>query len=1250
MPASTAGPNPLAGGGEMGELMRSIDWSKTPVGAVERWPQSLRTALSILLESGFPMYIAWGKEFTQFYNDAYRPILGSTKHPTAMGIGTRETFAEIWDIIGPMFEGVMQGKSVSVTDFLLPLDRHGFAEECYFIFSYSPIREETGDVGGVLVTVTETTERVLGARRMETLHRLAGETMTSASSRAACAAAASVLASNAADLPFVLLYLVGDDGRIELAGHAHVGRSDPAIWHVAEVAQTATSRVVEVPADLVVEQGARPTRALVLPVRTPGAERPSGVLVAGLSGRLRLHDAYESFLQLVAGQVGTAIASAHALEQAKARAEALGEIDRAKTAFFSNVSHEFRTPLTLMLGPVEDALADVSEPLGPRQRDRASLVHRNALRLAKLVNTLLDFARLEAGRIDASYVATDLAVATRELAGVFRSAIERAGLRLDVSDIHELPEPAWVDREMWEKIVLNLLSNALKFTFEGVISVGLRVDADAFELAVSDTGTGIEPEELPRVFERFHRARGSRARTQEGTGIGLALVQELARLHGGSARVESELGKGTTFFVRILRGNTHLPQERLDSDRSLPSTSVGSLPYVQEALRWLPHASLEEREQRVETVLPLPAMVPAARPRERAPKVLVADDNVDMREYLRRMLTDQGCEVQAVSDGAEALAAANVGRPDLVVSDVMMPRLGGFELLHALRASKATRDVPVLLLSARAGEEATLEGLAAGADDYVVKPFSARELVARVEALLARAEARTAENDRRRMMTTFFENAPVGVAVLRGPEHVFEFVNRKYVEILPHKSIDTLVGHSVRDALPELAGQGIYEILDRVYAQGETYRGHEIRLELARGPAGAREEAFVEFVYEPMRAETGRVEGIAVMVYEVTDLVRARRNAEAGSRAKDEFLAMLGHELRNPLAPMVTALELLGLRGAAPRERAILDRQVRHLKRLVDDLLDVSRLTRGKLSIERHVLDVADVLADAVEIAGPLLEQHAHLVHTEVPKGTLFVEGDRARLCQVFANLVTNAAKYTPPGGRIDIAAERDGDTVRVDVRDTGVGISPEFLPRVFDLFEQEQKTIDRAHGGLGLGLAIVKHIVALHGGGASASSEGVGRGSVFSVRLPLAAAAPAEIAAEASQPAPMSQALRVLVVDDSPDAVEVMQEALRFMGFSTRVALDGREALAIAREFRPEVALLDIGLPIMDGYELAGRLRELLGSDVHLVALTGYGQESDRARARDAGFDRHLVKPVDLDVVLELLETYRDARPKAPA
>jgi signal transduction histidine kinase len=454
---------------------------------------------------------------------------------------------------------------------------------------------------------------------------------------------------------------------------------------------------------------------------------------------LALNETYRAFYDLLAAGVTTAVANARAYEEERKRAEALAEIDRAKTAFFSNVSHEFRTPLTLMLGPLEDELAERDNPLPTARRERLETAHRNSLRLLKLVNTLLDFSRIEAGRTQASYESTDLAAYTAELASVFRSAVEKTGLTL-VVDCPVMPEPVYIDREMWEKIVLNLLSNAFKHTFEGGITIRLQWFGEYAELAVADTGVGIPKTELPRLFERFHRVKGTKSRTHEGTGIGLALVQELVSLHGGAVSIESEEGKGSTFTVTVKTGTAHIPFDRLGAERALASPAARATAYVEEALHWLPNTTPDPSPSGLVNVSSPPREAIATRGDHR-PRVLWADDNADMRDYVRRLLADR-YDVIAVPDGLSALAAAQEEHPDLVLTDVMMPGLDGFGLLRALRADPRTRTLPVILLSARAGEESAVEGLDSGADDYLAKPFSAQELLARVRTHVELARVR----------------------------------------------------------------------------------------------------------------------------------------------------------------------------------------------------------------------------------------------------------------------------------------------------------------------------------------------------------------------------------------------------------------------------------------------------------------------------------------------------------------------------
>jgi signal transduction histidine kinase len=1228
------------GGGDTGALMRTTDWGATPLGDAATWPQSLRTVVRIMLTSRYAMWIGWGPDLTFLYNDAYSRMTLAGKHPWALGRPTREVWAEIWEELKPRIDTVLSnGEATFDEALLLFLERHGYSEETYHTFSYSPLTDDAGHVAGNFCVVTEETERVIGERRLGALRLLAAALAAAKTEVDVFAGVEAAIAADPRDIPFSLIYTFSmadasaeRAARTGIAGdHAAAGpvfAADNTIWPFADLLAGSGAVTIDtsrVPQPLPAGPWQKPpAQALVLPITPQGHGRPAAAFVVGLNPYRQLDAAYRSFLELFAGQIAAGLANARAYAEERRRADALAAVDRAKTVFFSNVSHEFRTPLTLMLGPTQDALAAGGALTGPE----LDMVYRNQLRLLKLVNSLLDFSRAEAGRTQATYHAVDLATLTADLASTFRSAVERAGLRLDV-DCPPLPAPVFVDPQMWEKIVLNLLSNAFKFTFDGGIRVALRGGADGATLIVEDTGVGIPQHELPRIFERFHRIEGSRSRTHEGSGIGLALVRDLIALHGGAIDVSSRPNHGTTFRVTVPAGSAHLPAEQLGRSTTLVSGPGVASAFVAEAERWQDGGGAPAAAE----------AVPHAAGGERA-RIVLADDNADMRDYVRRLLGERW-DVVAARDGRAALGAIRDGGADLVITDVMMPEVDGFALLKAIRGDASTRDIPVLVLSARAGEEMRLEGLQAGADDYLVKPFSARELLARVEVLMLRASIRAVENLQRRQLADIFRQAPAAIAILRGPEHVFEHANPAYLELIGDRNV---VGVPARTALPELAGQGLFELLDDVFQTGRAHVGKALRLMVNRAGDGSPVECFFDFVYQPMRDATGAIDGIAVLIFEVSELARARREAETASRTKDEFLAMLGHELRNPLAPIQTALQLMRLRGgpALEHERTVIERQTRHLVRLVDDLLDVSRIARGKIELRRERLDAADAVAKAIEMASPLLEERSHRLHVDVPRG-LTVNADPARLAQIVANLLTNAAKYTETGGNISIAAAPDGEAIVLRVSDTGIGMDSEMLPRVFDMFTQETQSLDRARGGLGLGLTIVRNLTELHGGTAEARSEGRGKGSEFVIRLPaadpvLSAGMAPDIGAAPASAVPAAGGVAVLIVDDNADAAQMLAQYVATLGYRVEAALDGPAALAAADRVRPEVALLDIGLPVMDGYEVARRLRasnEHAG--IRLVAITGYGQEADRQRTQAAGFDAHLVKPVDLDA-LELL------------
>lgn len=720
-------------GGEMGRRFAEFDWDTHPLGSPRDWSAEVRAAVAVALTSRFPI-VLWLRPGDLFlmYNDGYAQILAD-KHPAALGCPAKQVWWEIWPQISPMLTSVIDtGVATWSDDLMLPLMTGGVSQERYFTFTYSPIIGGDGAVTAVFCAVIETTDRVLSERRLHLLNSVAAAVMDAHTVDDAVSSAVAVCDAQPPDLPFIAVYVAGAG---KGARDSTLRGATPAVrsllpgslaeltdWDTAP--RTRAARVIGPLEDVIpgiTELFGEncPRQALVLPLgETPGG----GAVVIGVNPRRPLDAMYRGFCQLLADQLSAAFASAVSYEQQRQRADALAEMDRAKTAFLTNVSHEFRTPLTLLLGPLDDALTEA--PPGSVLADRLSTAGRNARRLQRLVDSLLDFSRIEAGRANARLECTDVGALTAHIASSFTELCHRAGLELVVDCS---PVLADVDPGMWETIILNLLSNAVKYTLRGSISVEVRADSGHCVVAMRDTGVGIAAEDLDRLFDRFYRADNFRGRSVEGTGIGLSLVRGLVELHSGTVDIDSELDVGTTVTVR-------LPQSAGTAAGRSPAGPLDeSNPYVAEASQWL---------------TPVPGRDGStAAPERSRPLVLIADDNADMRHHLDRVLSAQW-ETVLAADGESALAATRTLRPDAVVTDVMMPGIDGFGLVAAIRADPELAATPVLMLSARAGPEAVDEGYAGGADDYLPKPFRSQELVDRVRSRLS-AVAR--ERDRQRL-------------------------------------------------------------------------------------------------------------------------------------------------------------------------------------------------------------------------------------------------------------------------------------------------------------------------------------------------------------------------------------------------------------------------------------------------------------------------------------------------------------------
>ncbi|MGY3505135.1 response regulator [Bradyrhizobium sp. USDA 4471] len=1153
----------LAGGGEMGERTRAMDWSSTAVGSPAKWPQSLKAAVSICLGSRHPMVLWWGQtSHVQFYNDAYISFLGPEKHPAFLGRSGRECWNEIWPVMSPMLDHVFStGEATWSEDFLYVLNRNLAREEGYFTFSYSPIRTDDGSIGGIFCACNETTARVLGERRLRTLRDLGRMEANGRTVASACEIAAQTLGENPHDVPFALIYLLDSDKhRAKLVATSAIpagelgapftvdilgaDSKEQSNWPLSQALEAGTAKLVS---DISVRLGVlpggpwpeAPETALITPIAAPGHKIATGFLVSGLSSRQVINADYLSFFELVAGQIGAAIANARAYEVERRRAEALAEIDRAKTSFFSNVSHEFRTPLSLILGPLEDALKIGNLPT--RERESLAVAHRNSLRLLKLVNSLLDFSRIEAGRAQASYEPTDLASLTADIASNFRSACERAGLKLLV-DCPPLGAPVFVDPEMWEKIVLNLLSNAFKFTFNGQVAVSLQIVDDRIALTVCDSGVGVPPDELPRLFERFHRIEGQESRTHEGSGIGLALVQELVKLHSGTITVDSVIGRGTSFTVTIPFGKAHLPQERIRAERQLSSTAVRADAFVQEALRWLPDIPSVATE--------VSAVFRAASELSQlsGARILIADDNADMRAYVSSLLKAY-CEVQTVADGQAAIEVIRQDGPDLVIADVMMPRLDGFGLLRAIRNDAACAELPVILLSARAEEEAKVEGFGIGADAYLVKPFNARELLAQIAASIKMARFR--------------------------------------------REVERTLANRVEARTRELAEANA-----------------QLRLQIEQ-----REKAEAEV------RQLHRLEGIG------------------------QITSGIAHDFNNLLSVVLINAGLLSRRMRDPGDQEgvqLIRAAAERGAKLISQLLAFSRKQR----LAPQAVNFNSTIVGMSDLLGAFLGGTIRL-KMSLAEDLWLASVDPMQVESVILNLAINARDAMRAGGvltletfnaTIDNASSGPGEPVPgqyvgLAVKDTGVGIPDDVVPRVFEPFFTTKKPGE----GSGLGLAQVLGFTRQSGGGVMLETH-VGRGTSVKVFLPRAAEEQGhEQQPRATQVTATNVTAGILVVDDDKSVLRSTLLLLHSLGYAAVAAASGAEALQLIDSCSQfDLVLADFAMPGMTGVELAEAIRAM-DPNLPVVIVTGY---AERIAQSDVDERRILHKPFTEDELIKKIKS----------
>ncbi len=1108
----------LIAGGKMGDKIRAMDWSRSPLGPIEHWPNSLRTTVNLCLASNFPINIVWGPKNIQIYNDGYQVVVGDPP----LGTDYSECWASAWPAIGGPFDRAWAGETSFLENQRMFLERNGYLEETFFTFSLSPIRDETGRIAGLFHPVTETTNRMLSERRTRSIRDLTAKTAESRSIQEALELASKTLSAYDLDLPFVIFYdfdLATQEAQVQ--GSCGLQDVKPEFSRdilTSEDFARISRTVATVEFDGVDSKFGKarcgpyeecPSKALARVVSTSTSTQTAKIVIAGVSARLPLNEDYRGFFEQLTVALSAAVANAGAREQERQRREMLEQLDHAKTQFFANVSHEFRTPLTLMLGTLEDLISKKNSGLQETHLVQIEVARRNSLRLLKLVNSLLDFSRIEAGRAKAVFEPTDLSTYTADLASTFRSAIESAGLRL-VVDCAPLPSPVYVDREMWEKIVFNLLSNAFKFTFDGEITVRLRTTNENVEFSVCDTGIGISGQELPHVFERFHRVDAAQGRTHEGTGIGLALVEEFAKLHDGTVTVESLPQHGSTFTVSFPLKNDHASRRSDGAVRKRISAAARAEAFTEEMLRWLPEdaSGIAARNTSALSTQDPDKPVPP-----RAGRILLAEDNADMRDYLRRILADD-YHVHAVVRGEQALLAAETMVPDLVLTDVMMPGMDGFTLLRKLRSNSATSAVPVIMLSARAGEESRIEGIESGADDYLTKPFSARELRARVktqielvhlrqELAAQQAALRTADElrDSRERLHFLMESMPQKIFTAKANGEV-DYFNQQWMDYtgLSFEHIrdwgwtqfihpDDL-DENVRRWQASVEAGDTFQFEHRFRHRDGSYRWHLSRALL-------------------FRDNTGKVSmwiGSNTDIHEHRQAQAALLNAEKLAVA-GRLAATIAHEINNPLETVVNLIYLLQRDASVPDHvKNYLGIADEELRRVSDVASQTLGFYRGGGSRQRFSL--GPLVEGVLSILAPRLVNKKVSLHKTI-NSDFEISASNGEIRQVLANLLMNSIHAVPVGGNIWIRIgqrKRNGTQgAMITIADDGKGIPESQRSKIFEPFFSTKPDV-----GTGLGLWVTEEIVKSHGGSIRlrSSTKAERSGTVFCIFLPSSALA----------------------------------------------------------------------------------------------------------------------------------------------
>ena len=1337
-----SGPHHLYERSEMGKRLRDFHWSQTSLGHYDQWPQNLQSTVNIMLSAQQPMWIGWGPDLIFLYNDAYIPILGPDKHPWALGKHAALVWEEMWDICGPLSEKVARGKSVYLANVRLFVRRSDFLEECYFSFSFIPMRDDLGSVCGLFCASSLTTSNILNERRLKTHGDLSTRSLLEKSIDSTCEAAIEILSHNREDIPFALLYLIdnqkgtailkksfGIEGEIphinsplihfnksrdkndstvividkkDDNNNNNIKNDNKFFWPIEEVFKSGKTKYIPVGELKELSLGManqKVTLAIIQPLFIPCSNNPIGVLITGVNPALCLNNDFISFFELVAGQISTAIYNAKTLEDEKKRMEMLAEIDRAKTIFFSNVSHELRTPVTLILSPVEELLNDGT--LKQDHKNQLQLVSRSAHRLLKLINSLLDFSRIEAKKMQGMYEATDLSSFTNDLAIIFRSTMEKAKLDY-IIDIPHFEEKTYIDRDMWEKIVFNLLSNAYKYTMEGSVTISLRKNENNVELVVKDTGMGIPEQEIPFLFERFHRVEGTQGRSFEGTGIGLALINEFVKFHCGHINVESIFGKGSVFTVLIPLGFDHLPPDQIVKEkRTLSNEKLVDSSYVNEASQWVvdnnfESSSIAETPETTHVSIPIGGVVSLHS------RILLAEDNADMRQYIKSLLErEKFCrEVIAVGNGEAALQIARTKMPDIVITDLMMPKLDGFSLLKALRENVLTQSIPIVILSALTKEDDRIKGLQAGADDYIMKPFSAKELVTRIESHLKITQIRKAAyirekeltivaNSARKNLEDVMKNINIGFLVLNQDLEAV-YLNQAMEDILQVKK-NVLLGNSYFKFFPESIGSKLEAdmktslknktlIVDEYYCIAHS-QWYENRI----SPHTDGISIFATNITRRKQLEFDKQQAI-----ELANQHQQKRilEAEDYKRKQGEFIDTLCHELRNPLNGIYGGLSLIQsdlklieeliMDQIQMKEKAqsiiktmrktilSMDACAKQQKVIVDDVLDLSKLDNNKVELNPVPFKISTLISSAIQMFHSQILEKNLSITTKIED--TYAKADPNRLTQILSNLISNAVKFTNEGGiRIGANLESISESenrLRVEVKDTGIGMNLDEQQIIFNRFAQANRRTSTEFGGSGLGLAISKTLVEAMGGSISVTSE-KGKGTEFTFTISCSVLtdddkkklniidnkkSERKITSNVEQQDKWKRNpsdIGVLIVEDNRFNYKIICRLLDEKGYVNHsVASNGKEALDLLNQKKFDIVFMDVEMPVLNGIEATKLIREKerltkVDQPIPIIGISGNVSQKQVQCGLDSGMNDYLKKPYERRQIFQIIEKY---------